>query len=98
MEFSIFNNTKHIIINDMLINEYKESVVPFTAKRAEYLAVTSGMDKNSSEEDIRKGIIEGIYEEINLYKNKHSIITQAKEMSLIPSTTHGLKPTGLLET
>ena len=84
MEFSIFNNTKHIKISDKLIKEYEESAVPFTLKRAEYLAVTSGMDENNSEEDIRKGIIEGIYEEINLYENKYSIIMQAKEMNLIP--------------
>ena len=84
MEYSIFNNTKRVIIDDALVKEYESSVVPFTAKRAEYLAVTSGMDENSSEEDILKGIIEGINEEIDLYRNKSSIIKEAKDKGLIP--------------
>ena len=84
MELSLFNNTKHVSINDNLIKEYESSVVPFTAKRAEYLAVTSGMDEDSSEEDILKGIIEGINEEIYLYRNKASIIKEAKDKGLIP--------------
>ncbi len=68
MKLSIFNNTKLIMINDSLIMDYEKSVAPFTAKRAEYLAVSSGMDENSSEEDIRKGIIEGIKEEISFHR------------------------------
>ena len=53
---------------DKIMKEYEESVVPFNAKRAEYLAVTSGVDENSTEEEILAGIIEGIHEEIETYK------------------------------
>ena len=84
MEFTIFNNAKKVQISDSLIKEYEENVVPFKSKRAEYLAITSGVDENSSEDEVRKGIIEGIYEEINLYKNKYTIIKQAKYLNLIP--------------
>lgn len=84
MEFSLFNNTKSVVIDDDLIKEYEASAVPFSAERAEYLAVTSGMDKDSPEEDILKGIIEGIHEEVYLYKNRYSIIQQAKDKDLIP--------------
>lgn len=84
MEYSIFNNTKRITIDDDLIKKYESLVVPFTEKRAEYLAVTSGMNENSSEEDILKGIIEGINEEIYLYRNKYSILKEARDKGLIP--------------
>lgn len=84
MEYSIFNNTKRIRIDDELIKDYESSVVPFTAKTPEYLAVTSRMDENSSDEDILKGIIEGINEEIYLYRNKNLIIKEARDKGLIP--------------
>ncbi len=61
MEFIIFNNTKKISISDSLIQNYEANVVPFNLRRAEYLAVTSGLDENSAEEEIKKGIIQGIY-------------------------------------
>lgn len=84
MEYSIFNNTKRITIDDDPIKKYVSLVVPFTAKRAEYLAVTSGMNETSSEEDILKGIIEGINEEIYLCGNKYSILKEARDKGFIP--------------
>lgn len=84
MDYLLFNNTKRVVIDDDLIKKYERFVVPFSAERAEYLAVTSGMDKDSSEEDILKGIIEGINEEVYLYKNRYSILQQAKDKDLIP--------------
>ncbi len=84
MEYIIFNNTKRIKIDDNLIKKYERFVVPFSAKRAEYLAVTSGMNENSSEEDILRGIIEGIDEEVFLYRNRYSILKEAREKCLIP--------------
>lgn len=84
MEYLIFNNTKRVIIDDILIKKYERYVVPFSAERAEYLAVTSGMDKDSSEEDILRGIIEGIDEEVFLYRNRYSMLKEAKDKGLIP--------------
>lgn len=84
MEYLIFNNTKRVIIDDNQIKKYERFVVPFSAERAEYLAVTSGMDKDSSEEDILRGIIEGIDEEVFLYRNRYSMLKEAKDKGLIP--------------
>ena len=67
MTFKLFNNSKTVTIQDDLIKEYEGSVVPFNAKRAEYLAVTSGLDETDTEDEIIEGIVKGMHEELETY-------------------------------
>ena len=61
--FEIFNGTVTVTLGLDYIKKYEDHVGPFTNKTAEYLAVTSGYDESYSNEDIIKGIEDGIEEE-----------------------------------
>ena len=83
MNFLLFNKSKKINIPDTYIKMYEENVAPFNEKRAEYLAVTSNLTHNNTEEEIEAGIIKGIQEEVDAYIHKDFIIQKAKDTGLI---------------
>lgn len=77
--FEIFNGTVTVTLGIDYIKKYEEHVGPFTNKTAEYLAVTSGYDESYSNEDIIKGIEEGINEEVSIYDDRDDIVCAAIE-------------------
>lgn len=83
MKYHIFNGKKEIEIPEEFINLYEKNVAPFHEERAEYLAITSDVDENNTEEEIVAGIIEGICDEVEVYQNKDFIIQKARDMELI---------------
>ena len=81
--FKIFKGTVTVSLDLDCIKKYEEHVGPFTSKTAEYLAVTSGYDESCSNEDIIKGIEDGIEEEVSVYDDRDSIICTAIEKELV---------------
>ena len=76
MKVIIFKD-KHISIPDEIVREYEDTVKPFTPEAAEYLAVTSDCTPESSAEELRNGVLEGIREEIYVISHRNEILDNA---------------------
>ena len=83
MNFWIFKKKICVPIEQSMVAKYAGSVGPFTDKTAEYLAVTSGCNEDSSLEELQKGICDGIKEECEVYDHREEIVAKAIEKGLI---------------
>ena len=81
--YFIFSGKMMISINKELADLYEQNVAPFNAKRAEYLAVSGGLDENSDRSSVEKEIEKGILEEVNIYRNKEEILQKTLEEGII---------------
>ena len=81
ISINIFN--KKIVIENDIIDKYEQYVGPFTNEIAEYLAVTSGCNENSTPEELLKGILDGINDEVAVYIQKDDIVLKAVNEGII---------------
>ena len=81
--YRIFNDTRTVYIGKDYVELYEKNVAPFNEKRAEYLAVSGGADEYSDEAALSIVIENGIREEVNVYRNKESIIAMAATQGII---------------
>ena len=72
-----------IELDSDIILLYEQNVAPFHDKKAEYFAITSGCNKLDSKIHLEQLITKAIKDEIALYKDKESIVRQAKEAGVI---------------
>jgi hypothetical protein len=70
MDLVIFEH-RLISIPDEYVRVYEEKVNPFSSEVAEYLAVTSECTPFSSADELQKGVISGMREEV--YVNTHRL-------------------------
>lgn len=84
--YHIFNDKKTVYIGKDYVELYEKNVAPFNEKRAEYLAVSGGADEDSDEAALSIVIENGIREEVNVYRNKESVIAMAEEQGIINTT------------
>ena len=82
-KFFIFKKKICVPIEQSMVAKYVNSVGPFTDRTAEYLAVTSGCNEDSSLEELQKGICDGIKEECEVYDRREEIVAKAIEKGLI---------------
>lgn len=81
--YRIFNDKKTVYIDKDYVELYEKNVAPFNEKRAEYLAVSGGADEDSGEAALSIVIENGIRAEVNVYRNKESIVAMAATQGII---------------
>lgn len=77
MVFSVFNNTKEVNVDDLLIHEYEKQVAPVDFHRIEYFIASSGADINSANLD--EVVLTAIKEELAINEKLPSLIEEAKK-------------------
>lgn len=82
MMITVFTS-KNINIPDKLVNNYVTNVGPFSVQTAEYLAVSGNCSENSPAKETETAIIEGMNEEIEIYKERDNIILATAEAEVI---------------
>jgi hypothetical protein len=68
---------KKISLPQELIEFYRDNIEDFIPLTAEYLAMAQGCRDSDSAEDIRQGIINGIFEEIQMYSLMNDALKKA---------------------